>query len=106
MSPRRAGPTPYCRLDLTTKVDQGMAVVELVLGRGYSFRQAAAELGMSVTTTWRRGRWVQDWLLPERYGVRASRLPPQRGTGACPRGRPWIKELDGPGGPLHRGGNP
>ena len=99
--PRRAGPYPRLRLDLTVKVDEGLAVFELVVGRGFSFRQAAAELGMSVTTAWRRCRWLQDWLLPDQYGVRVRRLPTMRGSRACPRGRPWIEELDGPGGPLY-----
>lgn len=102
--PRRGGPYPHLRLDFGVKVDEGMRVVELVLGEGRSFRQAAAALGLSVSTCWRRYHFVLDWLLPEQYGLRSRRLPPQRGTRACPRGRPWIQELDGPGGPLYQGG--
>ncbi|MFJ8934209.1 hypothetical protein ACIRL0_00605 [Streptomyces sp. NPDC102365] len=79
-----------------------MAVLELTLGRGFSFRQAATALDMSLSTAWRRHHFVMDWLLPERWGRKAKRLPPQRGSRACPRGRPFIPELDGPGGPLHR----
>ena len=105
MSPKRGGPYPHLRLDFTTKGNQGLAVMELVYGQGLSFRQAARQLGLSTTTAWRRHYWVQDWLLPGRYGVRSSAIPPQRGTRACPRGRPWIEKLDGPGGPLHRGGD-
>jgi hypothetical protein len=104
MSPRRAGPTPYLRLDLFTKATQGQAVYLSVMADGLSLRQAAAVHGLTVTTAWRRYWWFADWTLPNRYGVKASRLPPQRGTRACPRGRPWIKELDDVGGPLHRGG--
>lgn len=100
-SARRGGPYPRLRLDVGTKATEGLAVVELVLGRGLTFRQAAAQLGMSTATAWRRYWWFMDWLLPERWGVRSRRIPPQRGTRACPRGRPWIAELDGPGGPLH-----
>lgn len=100
-SARRGGPYPRLRLDMGTKATEGLAVVELVLGRGLTFRQAAAQLGMSTATAWRRYWWFMDWLLPERWGVRSRRIPPQRGTRACPRGRPWIAELDGPGGPLH-----
>lgn len=102
MSPRRAGPTPYCRTPLAIKVDEGLAVYTAVLGSGLSFRQAAAQLGLSPTTAWRRYHFLADWLLPSVYGVRSTRVPPQRGTAACPRGRPWIAELDRPGGPLHR----
>lgn len=104
MAPRRAGPSPYCRLDLSIKAAQGAAAIELVLGQGLTFREAAAAMGLSVSTCWRRYWWVMDWTLPERWGVRAHRLPPQRGTRACPRGRPFIAELDGPGGPLHQRG--
>lgn len=104
MSPQRGGPYPYLRLDLSTKATQGVAAVELVLGQGLTFRQAATTMGLSVSTCWRRYWWAMDWTLPNQYGVKAGRLPPMRGTRACPRGRPWIEELDGPGGPLHRGG--
>lgn len=103
MSPRQAGPTPYRRTSVTTKATEGLAVLELV-GRGASFRQAAAALDMSLSTCWRRYWWVRDWQLPDWHGVRARRLPPQRGTARCPNGRPWIEELDGPSGPLYRGG--
>ena len=102
--PRRGGPYPHLRLNVMVKAGEGLAVAELVLGQGLSFRQAALRLGMSTTTAWRRCRWFQDWMLPGLWGVEARRLPPQRGTRACPRGRPWIEELDGPGGPLHREG--
>lgn len=103
--PRRGGPYPRLRLDLGIKVTEGLAVVELVLGEGRTFRQAAAMLGMSPTTAWRRYHWLLDWSLAERWGVRSRRLPPMRGTRACPRGRPWIAELDDVGGPLYREGN-
>lgn len=105
--PRRGGPYPRLRLDAGVKAEQGLAVAELVIGKGLSFRQAANRLGLSLTTAWRRYWWFMDSTLPSRWGVKGRRrLPPQRGTRACPRGRPFIKELDGPGGPLHRGGNP
>lgn len=103
MSPRRGGPTPYLRLDLGTKAAQGLAVLELVTN-GATIRTAAAQTGLSPSTAWRRLWWLRDYVLPRLYGVEARRLPPQRGTRACPRGRPWISELDGPGGPLHQRG--
>lgn len=99
---RRGGPYPHLRISVTVKMDEGLAVAELVLGRGMSFRQAAAQLGMSTTTAWRRCRWLQDWMLPGLWGVEARCLPPMRSTRACPRGRPFIPELDGPGGVITR----
>lgn len=101
--PRRAGPSPYLRLDFTVKARQGFEVYMLVLGQGLSFRQAAARLGLSVTTCWRRYHWFSDWSLPGYYGRPPGPLPPQRGTRACPRGRPYLPTVDGPGGPLYRG---
>lgn len=102
MALKRGGPIPYLRVPAVTKMDQGFAVVELVLGHGHSFRSAAAALGMSATTAWRRYWWFMDWMLPSRYGRRDGPLPPQRGTAACPRGRPYLPTVDGPGGPLYR----
>jgi hypothetical protein len=49
---------------------------------------------MSVTTCWRRYWFWMDWTLPLLYGKRISTIPPQRGTRACPAGRPWIKAVD------------
>ncbi|MEU0069544.1 hypothetical protein ABZ027_08365 [Streptomyces sp. NPDC006332] len=102
IKPRRGGPYPHLRLSFDTKVTQGLAVAELVYGRGMSYKQAAVQLGMSPTTSWRRCWFLMDWLLPEQHGVKASRLPPMRGTRACPRGRPYIPELDGPDGAISR----
>jgi hypothetical protein len=80
---------------------EGLAVWEAV-ATGSSIRSAAAQLGMSYTTAWRRYWWVVDFELPTRWGVKRGPLPPQRGTKACPRGRPWQPTLDGPAGPLAR----
>ncbi|NUV60657.1 hypothetical protein [Streptomyces sp. CAI-85] len=105
MIKRRGGPYPHLRLDLGIKVTQGLDVVQLVLGEGRTFREAGAALGLSPTTAWRRFWFALDLTLPERYGRPPGPIPPQRGTRACPRGRPYLPTLDGPGGPLHRGGN-
>jgi hypothetical protein len=78
------------------KAAEGQAVVRLVLGDGLSIRAAAQALGMSPTTAWRRYWWVMDWTLPGFRGYQSGPLPPQRGTRACPRGRPWLPTLDGP----------
>ncbi|MFG2948160.1 hypothetical protein [Streptomyces adustus] len=105
MIKKRGGPYPHLRIPFEIKATQGMAVIELTLGQGLSYRQAANQLGMSPTTAWRRGHWVMDWLLPHHYGRPQGPLPPQRGTAACPRGRPYLPTVDGPGGPFYRGGN-
>lgn len=93
--PRRGGPVPYLRLDLGVKVTEGLAVAEKV-AEGASIRQAAADLGMSPTTAWRRLWWFRDWALPGYYGRPRGPIPPQRGTRACPNGRPYLPTLDGP----------
>jgi hypothetical protein len=98
---RRSGPTPYSRLALGTKATQGLAVFERVLG-GATFRQAANDCGLSLTTAWRRYHWFADWTLPAYYGQPHGPIPPQRGTAACPRGRPYLPTVDGPGRPLDR----
>ena len=101
--PRRGGPYPHLRLDFGTKASQGLAVLDLVLGRGHTFRQAAAELGMSVSTCWRRFWFVLDLNTPARHGCKPGPIPPQRGTKACPRGRPWLPTYDGLA-PARKGG--
>ncbi|HZU54832.1 MAG TPA: hypothetical protein VFA06_03080 [Actinocrinis sp.] len=91
--PRRGGPYPRLRRDLAVKVEEGHAVVRLILA-GHSMRSAAAQLGLSVTTAWRRYWFVMDWSLPQSYGRPRGPIPPQRGTRACPRGRPFLPTLD------------
>ncbi|MFF7260659.1 hypothetical protein ACFZCL_10295 [Streptomyces sp. NPDC008159] len=92
---QRGGPYPRLRADFTIKTTQGLAVMRLVLGEGRTFRQAAAALGMSSTTAWRRYWFVIDLSTPERHGCKPGPMPPQRGTRACPRGRPWMPTFDG-----------
>jgi hypothetical protein len=93
---RRGGPTPYLRLNLATKVEQGAAMWHLHHTRGLSIRAAARALGLSETTGWRRYWFLADFTLPGHYGKPAGPIPPQRGTAACPRGRPRLPTLDGP----------
>lgn len=76
------------------KVEQGQAVFERVTA-GRSIRQAAADLGLSPTTAWRRYWFLMDWTLPGYYGKPSGPIPPQRGTRACPNGRPYLPTLDG-----------
>lgn len=91
---RRGGPYPRLRLDLSVKVEQGSQVLELTRG-GASFAAAGAALGLSATTAWRRWWFIQDWTLPWFYGHNgATEIPPQRGTRACPNGRPCLPALD------------
>lgn len=92
---RRGGPTPYLRLDLAVKVDQSAETHRLHTA-GFTFVEVAERLGMSLTTAWRRCRWFEDWTRPAESGLPIRRIPPQRGTRACPRGRPCIPELDHP----------
>ncbi|WP_333735792.1 hypothetical protein, partial [Streptomyces sp. IBSBF 2806] len=91
---RRGGPYPRLRTPVNVKASEGLAVVNLVLGAGLSFRQAAARLGMSTSTAWRRHWFVIDLLTPQRQGRPPGPLPPQRGTARCPKGRPWMPTLD------------
>lgn len=90
---RRGGPIPHLRLPLAVKVDQGQRAHQLHRG-GATFAEIGAQLGLSETTAWRRARWFEDWSLPAAHGLPIRRIPPQRGTAACPRGRPCLPELD------------
>ena len=89
------GPAPYVRLDLTVKVDQGAEAFRLHHS-GLTFAEVARCMDLSLTTAWRRCRWYEDWSSPAKFGLPIRRIPPQRGTRACPRGRPCLPELDHP----------
>ncbi|MEU1674808.1 hypothetical protein ABZ752_22675 [Streptomyces roseifaciens] len=93
---------PYLRVPALVKVAEGQAAAELIFGQGVTVRAAAELLGMSATTCWRRAWWFMDRTLPLAYGRPLGPLPPQRGTSACPRGRPWIPTLDGQPPPAKR----
>ncbi|MEX5711973.1 hypothetical protein AB1484_27670 [Parafrankia sp. FMc6] len=88
---RRAGPVPHLLRQTPphVKLDEGLAVLRLVAA-GSSIRGAASTLGLSVTTAWRRYWWVLDWTLPDSEGLPRGPFPPQRGTRACPSGRPYL----------------
>lgn len=90
---RRGGPTPYLRLDLAVKVEQATRVYKLH-GDGLTFAEIADRTGLSLVTCWRRYWWYRDWTEPATFGRPIRRIPPQRGTRACPRGRPCIPEVD------------
>jgi hypothetical protein len=92
---RRGGSTPYVRLDLAVKADQGSEAHQLHTA-GFTFAEVADRMGVSLTTAWRRCRWFEDWTTPAESGHPIRRIPPQRGTRACPRGRPCIPEVDHP----------
>lgn len=93
----RGGPIPHLRRQTPdhVKLSQGDAVIRAML-RGLSLRAAAGALGLSTTTAWRRYWLVMDWTLPAREGRPRGPIPPQRGTRACPSGRPWLPTLDTP----------
>lgn len=97
---RRGGPAPYLRRQCPphVKAADGQAMHRLVYAEGHSIRSAAAVLGLTPTTAWRRFHWWSDWILPEWvYGQPRGPYPPQRSSRACPRGRPWLPTLDDPG---------
>lgn len=104
--PKRGGPYPYLRLDIAVKWTQGADVVQLVAINGLSFRQAAGRLGLSTTTAWRRYWWWMDSTLPAHWGYTNGPIPPQRGTRACPRGRPYLPTYDGPNAKPRRSRRP
>jgi hypothetical protein len=62
---------------LQRKIAEGRAVAELV-DAGASINAAAAALGMSRMTGWRRYYFWRDW---DREGRRTRRIPRQRGLG-------------------------
>jgi hypothetical protein len=92
---RRGGPAPGNRLDLAVKADQAVEAHRLH-DTGFTFAEIAERMGVSLTTAWRRCRWYEDWTRPATVGRPIRRIPPQRGTRACPRGRPCIPEVDHP----------
>lgn len=92
---RRGGPAPYARLALAVKVEQA-TVAHRLHAAGHSFAVIAEHMDVSLTTAWRRCHWFEDWTRPATVGQRIRRIPPQRGTRACPRGRPCIPEVDHP----------
>jgi hypothetical protein len=73
-----------------------MAVWDIVAAGG-SISSAARALGVSTTTAWRRYWFLADWTLPHYYGRPSGPIPPQRGTRACPHGRPYLPTLDDDG---------
>lgn len=93
MTRSRGGPTPHLRRPLATKVEQG-AEAHRLHQTGLTFAEVSTQLGLSKTTAWRRACWWADWTRPATLGLPIRRIPPQRSTKACPRGRPCIPELD------------
>lgn len=91
----RGGPTPYLRLELAIKVEQATRAYRLHIA-GLTFEEIGVRMGVSTTTAWRRCHWYEDWTRPAMAGLRIRRIPPQRGTRACPRGRPCIPEVNHP----------
>ena len=90
-TPTSTGPYSRLRLDTTTKLEQGLAVMDLVWGAHCSMRTAAQILGMSRMTAWRRFWFVIDW---GNAGNPADTIPHQRSTRGCPNGRPTLLPRD------------
>jgi hypothetical protein len=94
-TPAYTGPYSRLRGDHPLWVEQGRRAWEMTIVGPYSVREAAAALGMSTTTTWRRAWWFHDWLvLPRLYGLEPGPVPHQRGTRAVPNGRPISLPMD------------
>lgn len=94
-TPAHTGPYARLRSSDTVRIAEAAEAWRLVNVEKLSIRQAADVLGMSVTTTWRRERWYGDWTLgPDMYGLPYGPYPHQRGTRACPNGRPVILPHD------------
>jgi len=88
-TPAHTGPYSRLRGNYAVWLQQGRQAWEMVIFGPYSVRDAAAILGLSPTTTWRRAWWYEDWIaLPTYYGYEPGPVPHQRGTRAVPRGRP------------------
>lgn len=104
MTAQRGGPVPHLlrQVPAIVKAVEGERMFELVVGQGATIRAAAAAVGLSATTGWRRYWWYRDWTLPGHHGLPAGPLPPMRGTRACPRGRPFLPTLDRLDGSAHR----
>jgi hypothetical protein len=90
-TPAHTGPYSRLRLDSWVKAEQGITMMELVFS-GHSFRTAAGILGLSLTTAWRRYWFALDWLNGGAFGEGPP--PHQRGTRACPKGRPALLPRD------------
>jgi hypothetical protein len=93
-TPAWTGPYSRLRSNEFVRQQQAYRAWRLTELGGMSIRDAAETLGMSVTTTWRRARWFADYTLNSFYGLPNGPVPHQRGTRACPRGRPIILPLD------------
>lgn len=94
---RRIGPETHRKLNTARALTEGKRCWEMVWIEGMSYRAVAATMRMSVTTCWRRANLWHDWTMPVQWGNPVPRrLPPQRGTARCPRGRPYIPGHDGP----------
>lgn len=88
-TPAHTGPYSRLRGNYTQWIGPARQAWEMVIVGPYTVREAAAVLGMSPTTTWRRAWWFEDWIaLPRYYGYEPGPVPHQRGTRAVPRGRP------------------
>jgi molybdenum-dependent DNA-binding transcriptional regulator ModE len=82
-------PNPRSWIPLERKLSEGRRVAQLV-AEGRSIRQAAEELGMPLTTAWRRLWFVRD------YASRKDRrIPRQRGTAARPPAPEVIVHVHG-----------
>lgn len=95
-TPASAGPYAKLRVNIVDRYQQGYAAWRLIVIGNTPVRAAAAQLGLSPTTAWRRAWWFNDVDLNRRYGFPPGPPPHQRGTRAVPRGRPYVLPMDAP----------
>lgn len=94
---RRAGPELHRRLNSALVLALGQQLADGYYEQRLTIRQLADAHGLSTTTCWRRLHLYLDWTLPLYNGnPLPHRLPAQRGTEACPSGRPAVPGHDGP----------
>jgi hypothetical protein len=88
------GPYARLRLNVVQRYQESYAAWALIIAGGMPVRRAAAMLGLSPTTSWRRAHWFGDQNLNRAYGLPDGPPPRQRGTRLCPHGRPIVLPHD------------
>ena len=96
-TPAHTGQYSRLRGNYLLWLEQGRIAWPLIVLRQGSVRTAAAILGVSPTTAWRRAWWYHDWIIINRWaGLQPGPVPHQRGTRAVPNGRPYSLPRDAP----------
>lgn len=94
-TPAHTGPYSRLRGNHVQWLGPARQAWEMIVMGNVGVRAAAARLGMSPTTAWRRAWWYEDWIAqPQYYGLEHGPAPHQRGTRAVPNGRPLCLPRD------------